>query len=314
MDVESNITLNDKAELTYSVMSSRLGMEIALTIFFIAVMCVDIAMFHTIFCYKRLRTVPNILFANWAIADLLCAMITPSGYKILSIITSGNITHEFLCFLEEFGATFHIAVNLFVIIVLIDWLIAAFFGRASEKFRDNYVLIAGVIWLIALVYGTASSAICFRFYSYFVHHAWSLMSTYCIIAVLVIGLQVSRLVQRLRQSGIISPTLNLTFGTIYAIGCILTIVQMMTLRYYGRAFETFVTMCLFGTNLVNFGVLMVTNSEFRTCFLMAIRCKRDDDDHEFDFHNPISKVTVSKQRLESESSSIGSQEFLTQIH
>lgn len=314
MDVESNITLNDKAELTYSAMSSRLGREIVLTIFFIVVMCVDIAIFHTIFCYKRLRTVPNIFFANWAIADLLCAMITPSGYKILSVLTRGNITHEFLCFIEEFGATFHIAVNLFVIIVLIDWLIAAFFGRASEKFRDNYVLIVGVIWLFALVYGTASSAICFHFYSYFGHHGWLLVVTYCLIALLVIGLQISRIVQRLRQSGIISPTLNLTFGTIYATGATVSIVQMITLSYYGRAFETFVTICLFCTSLINFGVLMVTNPEFRSCFLMAVKCKRDDDDQQFDFHNPISKVTVSKQRLESESSSIGSQEFLTQIH
>ncbi|KAK5645376.1 hypothetical protein RI129_006676 [Pyrocoelia pectoralis] len=313
MDVESNITLDDEGQLSSSIISRRLPAEIILTIFFILVICVDVAIVHTIFCYKRLRTVPNILYANWVIADLLCALIAPSGYKLLTVMSNEYLSHEFLCFIEQFGATFHFAVNLFVIIVLIDWLIAAYFGRASQKFRDNYVLILGIIWAFAIVYAGTSSLMCFRYYVYFIHHGLSLLISYISAALLVIGLQISRVVQKIRQSGVISPTLNLTFGTVYVLGGLLSVIQMITVPY-GTAFaEIFVAISLFGTNLVNFGILLATNLEFRTCLLMALKCRRDNDDVQFDFHNPIRNITVNKQRLESEASSTGSQEFLTQI-
>lgn len=314
MDVESNITLDDNAQLNYSIISSRIAVEIVLTIFFIIVICVDVAILHTIFCYKRLRTVPNILYANWTIADLLCAMVTTSGYKILTVMAKSSLSHEFLCFIEQYGATFHLTVNLFVIIVLIDWLISAYFGRASEKFRDNYVLITGIIWTFAIVYGGISSGVCFRYYSYFIHHGLSLLTTYSVAALLVIGLQVSRIVQKIRHSCITPSTLNLTFGTVYIFGALFSVMPLFAEMHLNEILETFAIAALFGTNLINFGIMLTTNKDFRTCLLLAIKCRRDSDDVEFDFHNPISNIGINKQRLESETSSTGSQEFLTQIN
>ncbi|KAF5291666.1 hypothetical protein FQA39_LY14303 [Lamprigera yunnana] len=151
-DLQTNVTIDSTGSVSYYDSSRRITQEVILTIFFIIGMFADVAIFYTIFCFKQIRTVPNILVANWAIADLLCLMVAPSGYRILSVIAKSSISHEFMCFLEEFGSTFHITVILFVIITLIDWFIAAHFGGASERFRNHYVTVIATIWLFAIIF------------------------------------------------------------------------------------------------------------------------------------------------------------------
>ena len=313
MDVESNLTLNSNAELSYTTISPRVIQEIIATIFLVVVMFVDVVLFYIIFTHKRLRTVPNIFFANWAIADLLCVMVAPNGYRIMTVIGKNSISHEFLCFIEEFGATFHVTVNLFIIVVLIDWFIAAYFGRASEKFRDNYLWIIGCIWTTCIVFGSTSSAICFHYYSDFVHHMVSLLGTYILITLLVIILQISRIVQKCRHSYVASPTLNLTFGTVFVICALLTVLQMIgaIITTYNSILKVFIVITMFGTNIINLIIMSMCNQEFKCCLLSTIRCKAIQEESLSEFNNPI-KIENHK-RLESEASSTGSQEFLTHI-
>lgn len=281
MDVQSNITLNDKGEFKYTTINSRITKEIILTTFFIVVICVDVAIVYTIFCFKRLHTVPYILYANRTIADLLCAMVAPSGYEVLAVIMRGSLSHEFLCIIEKFGATFHLTVNLFVIFGLFEWFTAAYFGRASENFCDSYVVVTRGIWIFAIVYAGISLGICFQYFSNFLVHYIILLLSYGVAALLVIGLQISRIVKKIRHS--CTPTLNLTFGTIYVMCALLLVIQII----FGVMYNVLLVVTLFGTNLVNFGVLMATNIEFRKCFLLAIKCKRDTDNLTFKISSGI---------------------------
>ncbi|KAF5298886.1 hypothetical protein FQR65_LT09537 [Abscondita terminalis] len=258
-DLQTNVTVDTDGNVNYSASRDRIAKEVVLTIFFVVGMFADVAIFYTIFCFKRIRTVPNIFLANWAVADLLCLMLAPSGYRILSVIAKSSISHEFMCFLEEFGASFHITVILFIIVTLIDWFIAAHFGGASERFRNNYVLVISVIWVFAIVFA-------------------------------IVVLQTSRLVQKLRRSPINSPTMNLTLATAF-LGCsLLSIINIFSSYFFWAhpALEVITIVVLFSNSVINLILLFTLNRDFRECFLLAIKCKGHNyEDVVPEFNNPI---------------------------
>ncbi|KAK4876084.1 hypothetical protein RN001_012506 [Aquatica leii] len=300
-DLQTNVTLDSSGDLSYHASQSRIAKEVILTIFFVFGMSADVAIFYTIFCFKRIRTVPNIFLANWAIADLLCLMVAPSGYRILSVMAKTSLSHEFMCFLEEFGATFHVTVLLFIIVTLIDWFIAAHFGGASEKYRNNYVIIIGAIWVFAIIFASIFSGICFHYYSVFVHQILALLISYSLVLLLVVVLQLSRVVQKFRQSPINSPTMNLTLATAF-IGCsLLSIINIMSAFFfwYHPAFEIITVVVLFCSSIINLILLLTLNREFRECFVLAVKCKSYNyEDVLPEFNNPIRNLNNRKSDID----------------
>ncbi|KAB0795276.1 hypothetical protein PPYR_12115 [Photinus pyralis] len=307
---EANLTTDDNGEISYSATNAQIAQEVILTIAFMIGVAADICIFFTIFCYKRVRTIPNIFLANWAIADMLCLMVAPSSYRVLSFITHNSLDHNFACVISDIGSTLHFTTNVFVIVTLADWFIGAYFGRASERFHAYYVHVIGTIWTISIVVIGVSTSICFHYFSLLIHHVLITSITYALVLILVIIFQLSRLIQKLRKSPFTSSPLILNLATAY-IFCTIFSILMLFVHLLARieSVEVLFFILLFCSSVVNLALICTFNNDFRSCLMQAVRCTGNQDDGTFDFNNPIRNnqngSNISRRRL--------SEELLTDI-
>jgi len=292
MDYDETVnisTFDSNDEMPASVSRDHLTQEIIFTIFFIIGICADILIIYTILRFKRMRSVPNIFLANWAIADLCCLVVTPSAYRLTSALKHFSLSHEFICFMEESGATLHITVILFVMVVVLDWFIAAYFGGASEKFRSRYKIVIGSIWLFAIIWSSIYSIMCMSISYYLIHQEYLLLLCYAAVLLAVIVFQGSRVIQKIRNVSVDYPTLMLTLPTAFIINSVLSFLALIfDVPFRHQAFEIIAVCLLFSSSIVNLILLYFLDKDFHACFLQAM--KRSGDRYEetiSEFDNPI---------------------------
>lgn len=295
-----NMSMDYNDEIPYRDSYKFLTREITFAIFCLIGMIADVIIFYTIFKFNRLRTVPHIFIANWAIADFLSLLVTPSSYRIISVITKISLHFDFMCFIDEMGSTLHVTVLLFVILVLIEWFFSAYFGGISNKIKNNYKFIISGIWIFAITFSGIFTNICISYRSIIYHQIFLPFISFCLILLLVIVLQISRLVQKIRGSGIQHSTVNLTLGTAFLMMCFLSLLNIFFLSSLvpHPAIEVLGLCFMFSSSIVNITLLYYLDDDFKICLLQIINRSGNRYEQTInDFNNPI-RETNGKSNVE----------------
>lgn len=251
----------------------------------------DAAIIYGIFRFRRLRTIPNIFLANWAIADMFSIMVLPTN--VLITVTGG---HEYTCLLVHAAVILHFAAVLFGILLLIDWCTAVYYHRTSEKLRKRYAFLIGTVWTTVLLLYSLSAGLCIsHVHYYFVVILFIIV--YVINVLLIIALQCSRIAQKFRANPITYPSLlttRLTVLTIITFSYLLITIHIslsyfnVYFMYYSYIFSN-IAMALsiisvLGSSAITLGVLCWLDTDFRLCLF-----PKQNDLHER-FENEVSEI------------------------
>ncbi|KAF2893234.1 hypothetical protein ILUMI_12938 [Ignelater luminosus] len=252
----------------------------------------DAAIIYGIFRFRRLRTIPNIFLANWAIANMLSIMILPTNLGVAMF----GLFYEYLCLLVHATVTLHLAALLFGILLLFDWCTAVYYQRISEKLRKRYVTLIATLWSIVLLFYSLSAGLCISD----VHYYFTVILfviVYVINILIVIALQCSRIVQKFKANPITYPNLltaRLTVLTIITLSYLFGTIHL-TLSYfdvYARHYNFIFThialilsaISVLSSSVVILGVVCWLDKDFRLCLF-----PKQNDLHER-FENEVSEV------------------------
>lgn len=281
MDYEDGTDLTNATFKTITPEESRqfLVQETVFTLFCVVGICADAAIIYTVFCFKRLHTVPNIFLANWAIADLCSLIVTPSSYRVISVIESVSVSQEFICFLFHTDLIFHSTAMIFMVVLSLDWCLSAFFRRVLESFRNYYKISVGSIWVIALLLCSISTRLCIKRMYHFIP-GYLLLFSYCTLLLFVVALQLFRCTQRvIKREHTNHPTLMLTLATIFVLNWLVGLLNFLVYELGGPDYHwlvTIFTQCvIFASAIINFILMYRFNNDFHACVRQAL--KRSDE-------------------------------------
>ncbi|KAB0795246.1 hypothetical protein PPYR_12085 [Photinus pyralis] len=137
-DTFNNDTFNDDAIPSSS--AGLIAQEVIYTIFAITGVVLNVTAICTINRFKQLKTVPNLLFANWAIADSLSLLVTPSTFRLVLMIENIDLHPKYQCAVLEADLIFHNVAILLMIIISFDWCLATYFRNVLKR-RVQYFVV-----------------------------------------------------------------------------------------------------------------------------------------------------------------------------
>uniref|UniRef100_A0A1Y1L9Q8 G-protein coupled receptors family 1 profile domain-containing protein n=1 Tax=Photinus pyralis TaxID=7054 RepID=A0A1Y1L9Q8_PHOPY len=315
MDYEDVINMTEVVDSSGAITPAQSRKDISHEIVFLICCTVafvaDVAIIFTILRFKQMRTVRNILIANWAVMDLCSLLVTPSGYRILSIFYEFSIFKRAECLLHAFGAAFHYAVVMCVFILLVDWCIAAFFHNASRKIRPYYKFALGFHWGVFIFFTVLYGTPCQNKYN-----AWMMQFLHAIIAfftlavflIFMIILRIVLMVQKCRKKPLECPKLSLHLATGFMMCYILAFANILFIEFLRVRHPLFamISACMVFCNaILNFVFLYFCDTHFQAHFNQVIRCNfqrynnqiTELDDHfsEVSFHNPSEQLINSSR-------------------
>lgn len=249
--------------------AADIAREIVFIIFCLVGVCADAAIIFNILRLQRVRTVPNILLANWAIADLCSLLVAPSGYELIHVLENISMSPEFLCGLQHFGSVLHLTVVVFVMIISADWFIEAYFPIKSETIRNYHRYVIGATWITSLLFCGVNTGICLsgrntRFAVYLLY------SSFWLLLAITIALQSSRAVRKyLLKRPVDCPSLMLTLATAFAGSWLLSYITAWI--SYNMVIQTIAVGMVFSNSIVNFTILYLLDKDFQSCLLQALK-------------------------------------------
>lgn len=310
MDYEDVINMTNYANTSEPITPERSRKDISHEIVFLICCTIafiaDVLIIFTILRFKQMRNVRNLFIANWAAIDVCSLVVTPTGYRILSIFSNFSISSRAKCILFELGAASHYMVIICVFIVLLDWFIAAYFLNASRKIRSYHKIFLGLTWgvfiliVILYCYGCKNG-----WYNYFLH-TFATFFTLCGVTLFIIILHIINGVQKCRKKPLEYPKLGLHLGTCFIMCYIMAVANIFLvdfLRMYHPFFAIISACFVFCNGIANLIVLYFCDTHFQAHFLQVIKCKFDRynnqiselDDHfsEVSFHSPTEQLINS---------------------
>ncbi|KAF5298883.1 hypothetical protein FQR65_LT09534 [Abscondita terminalis] len=125
----------------------RVIQDVAFTLVCVVAVLVNLVLIFTIFKFRKLHTEPNVILANWAIANLALLLNTPSTYRLISALDKVSLSGMFMCSLYGIGAAAQLTLIIYVFLLTLDWCLAAYFENASKKFRKYTKFYIYAIWI-----------------------------------------------------------------------------------------------------------------------------------------------------------------------
>lgn len=310
MDYDDVINMTDLANASEGITPERSRKDISHEIVFLicctAAFVADVLIIFTILRFRQMRNVRNLLIANWAVVDLCALVVTPTGYRIFSIFSNFSISSRAQCILFELGAACHYMVVLCVLIVLIDWFIAAYFLNTSRKLRSYYKILLGLTWGLFILIVILYTYGCKNEWNHYFIHTFVTFLTLCSVTLFTIILHILIGVQKCRKKPLEHPRLSLHLGTCFIMCYIMALGNLFFvdfLRIYHPIFAIISACFVFCNGVANLIVLYFSDAHFQAHFIQVIKCKFDRynnqiselDDHfsEVLFHNPTEQLINS---------------------
>ncbi|KAF2906083.1 hypothetical protein ILUMI_00094 [Ignelater luminosus] len=243
---------------------------------------------YGVFRFIKLKTVPNILLANWAIAHMISAIILPLNV-LMNVFLTISENHIANCLSIHATITSYLVALWFCIVLCIDWCSTAYFFPLSKKIREHYKFAISFIWLNAVPLYVTSAGSC-------VGYSTDLLPTVLVIISFIINLlfvlilHCSKLVQRFRVNPInYSRSLKVQLMMITTILCsylVAIISSALALSDVYSITDNYLRagVCLLlsisaiqGTPVIILGILYFLDRDFRRCLFPNHAHKSCDD-------------------------------------
>lgn len=273
-DTFNNNTFDDDA--IPSSFAGLIAQEVIYTIFAVTGVILNVASIYTINRFKQLKTVPNLLFSNWAIADSLSLLITPSTFRLLLMIDNFDLHPKYQCAILEADLIFHNVAILLMIIISFDWCFATYFPNVLKRVRQCCKFVILVMWGFAFFFVIITVRLCIRK----IRH-WTtvlvLISLYLLLLLCTIVNQISRCVQKCRKIDSRHSTLMLNISSTYTI-CWFPgfIFYSFVDLFHIHPLLAFVTESpIFCCTIINFVIMYKGNHEFQACLRQLLKHSRE---------------------------------------
>lgn len=257
----TNTTIID--ESSYAPSAVYYVFTVMLVIVCVIGICADVLMVYMTFRFKKLRTVPNILISNWAIADIYPLLLASFDYVIYSFVDYQSVVYDIMSFFYEVEWVFYNTVLFFIVSLTIDWCLATYFLNASEKYRKHYKYTVATIWALTLI--TTCVALSLRIHNLFFALPIAIFFLmYKALFIFIIILQITRRIQTCQRKSSNYPTLTLTIATV----CILCWLE----RYIGLIisdaidkYVPFIKLITYFSFAIVFIIIYRNNTDFQAC-------------------------------------------------
>lgn len=245
--------------------------EIIYTIFVAIGIIADGFIIYTIFKFKRMHSVPNILLANWAIADICSLIANPSSYRLITTFDNSEALHNVVCSLLHIDLAFHNNAVLFIFALLLDWCFAVYFPSRLEKLRNAYKIFIGILWTFILIYSVLSIRFCIKKIQFFVS-ALLFVFSYFGLCIFLTLLHSIRCIQKCRKKQSNYSNLMLIIGTVYTLSWLLGFLDLFVIMIMVHPALSFISeCCTFVSAIVTFVLLFRLNKDFQACFLQILK-------------------------------------------
>ncbi|KAK5645375.1 hypothetical protein RI129_006675 [Pyrocoelia pectoralis] len=286
----SNLTFDATSSAHYIIQ------DVIFTILCFVAMLANVGLIYTIFHFRRMRTVPNLILANWAIADLSCLLTTPSTYRLIALMDNISLSSLFMCSLYEIGNTAQVATLFFAILLSIDWYIAAYFENTSKTFRKYMKFYLAVLWVC--MFCVLCIGVVYCVYNYFANFvlATIIFFSYCALFLFIIIAQMCNCVRRCKSRRVTYPKLMLNVATAFTISWFFGFVNffiMTAVNKYYRIVEIISSILVFCTSIIIFMIMYRQDNDFHACINNVLRRDRSGyEEANFDFRTPVRKPIV----------------------
>ncbi|KAF2888773.1 hypothetical protein ILUMI_17400 [Ignelater luminosus] len=230
--------------------------------------CTNLAITFTIFFNysKNLKTVPNILIANWAVADLITLILSPIvnvGYTVLEYDSEGVIVFDFLA---EFRVIFFNTSIFFALALVTDWCLASYFLKSSNQFRKYYKYVIASVWGYTLIFVCLSIGFNVTYGPFYIVPLVLTHFSYPILAFLVVLMHFVRICKSTNN-----PALTLMLATIFVV-CWFEFWITMTYIIFGNLYFSFLEIPTYIPGIIIFIILYFKDQDFQTH--LCIKCQR----------------------------------------
>ncbi|KAF2897112.1 hypothetical protein ILUMI_09063 [Ignelater luminosus] len=279
----TNATIKD--ESSYVPSAELYIFAVMLVIVCVIGICTDVMMVYMTFRFKKLRTVPNIIISNWAIADIYPLTLASFDYVIYSFVEYPSVLFDIMSFLYEVEYVFYNTILLFITSLIIDWCLATYFLNASEKYRKYYKFTVATIWVLSLI--TTCVTLSLRIHNlFFVLPIITFFFIYIAVLMFIIILQIARRIEKCKRRSSNYPTLTLTIATV----CILCWLE----RWIGLGlaevidkYFPFIRLITYFSFVIVFIIIYRNNTDFQACFRQVWKCSNNRYIDEIsDIHSP----------------------------
>ncbi|KAK5645370.1 hypothetical protein RI129_006670 [Pyrocoelia pectoralis] len=235
----------------------------------------DVAITFTTLYFKQMRIAPNILIANWAVTDLCSMLVTPSGYRLVSILDNFDLPSHFMRTLLHIGLTLHYITIVSVLIVLMDWFVTAYFSKFSKRIRVYYKFVVAFIWVTLLIW---LIVLCTQDVSPKFHRT-TINACFMTVFALLICIIIIRFINMLKKrSGrpVEHPKLALNLCTGFVMCYVLAIANFLLVELFRARhplFQVISNCAIFCNSLVTFGLLYFCDKSFQAHLRRSFQCK-----------------------------------------
>lgn len=264
MDYELLTNTSDFYEEVKGNYKNFLAREIIFSIFCVIGICADVIIIYSIFHFKQIRTVSNIFIANWAIADLSSLVITPSAYRLISVIEAFSLSIKFECILYEVGTLMHIAVLIFVSLLLVDWCLSVYFYNLYKEYKLYYKRVIGIIWIVIILPNCIAVGMCLG--DSFMLTDTIFVYIFCFVLLALLIIQMINIVLRIKKIVLRSNNMSLTLATTYIVVLTISICIVFSINYMSYGFLSILVNCaIFSNSIVNLAILFYFDKDFQAC-------------------------------------------------
>lgn len=245
-----------------------------------------------------MRIPPYILITNWAVADLCSLLVTPTGCRLLSISYNFDLSSHFLRTLLHVGLSFHYMIIVSVLIVLMDWVVTAYFSKFSKRIRVYYKFLLALIWVALLIW---LIVLCTQSLSRHFHKT-ATDACFVTLFILLISIVIIRFINMLKKRNgrpVEHPKLTLNLCTGFMMCYVLAIANFLLVDLFRARHPLFevITMCaIFCNSLVTFSLLYFCDESFQAHLRRSFQCKFRRNENSFTDSetleaDPFSEVT-----------------------
>lgn len=263
----------DFAEVTTEEARQELFFELLFAFFCLLGITADALNIFIIFYFKRMRTVSNIVLANWFIIDICALVVTPSAYEIVSVLESLDLPVQLTCSLFSIGALFHISLVVLVQIVSAQWALSAFWPAAYLKIRKYYKLVLTTIWSAMLFVSVLESGLCYKDESYFHMYMHIVLELFFVLLCFTtLMLHILRVARKLKGKSQYQSNLMLTLVTAFVLCWLLPIMLVVLFDFENDLLEFSFLCIIYCNGIVNFCILCWYHKGFQACFVQLLKC------------------------------------------
>lgn len=282
LDIETENSTDNATDYievyTQSMAMEHIFRELVAAVFMLCGISGDILIAYIVLRFHRMRTITNLILANWALADLGFLLSNPDTMRLLVVIDARDMPGEVMCFVQEAQEAFGFAITLFFNWMCLNWCLGAYWPGTQAKVRTLFRPALAVVWAFVALWTVTFGVCCINDYYVFSRH-FAVWINFLLLVVSLVVINVMRGVQRCRKRTPQQSSLMIMIPTALLLTWISMYFSAILIFVAGSSFFLLVLFfvldfVVYLNSIVVVMILLRYHKGFQACFFQIIKCAR----------------------------------------